>query len=119
MTTNEQPDDVKAWDLPYVEDLERQKDNATTNAFNRKSDWKYEPPEEEAEVLPPTAEDIEAIRAAAHAEGFSQGQKEGQEQGYAEGLANGQEEGLAKGLEEGTSQGLATGEEQIQQQIVL
>lgn len=117
MTTNEQPDDIKAWDLPYVEDVDRHKDSQTTNAFNRKSDWKYEPPEEEVEVLPPTAEDIEAIRAAAHAEGFSQGQKEGQEQGYADGLAKGQEEGLAQGLEEGTSQGLASGEEQVQQHI--
>lgn len=117
MTTNEQPDDIKAWDLPFVEDSNQQRDSRTTNAFNRKSDWKYEPPEEEIEVLPPTAEDIEAIRAAAHAEGFSQGQQEGQEQGYAEGLAKGQEEGLAKGLEEGTTQGLATGEEQIQQHL--
>lgn len=117
MTTNEQPDDIKAWDLPFVEDSNQQRDSRTTNAFNRKSDWKYEPPEEEMEVLPPTAEDIEAIRAAAHAEGFSQGQQEGQEQGYAEGLAKGQEEGLAKGLEEGTTQGLATGEEQIQQHL--
>lgn len=117
MTANDQPDDIKAWDLPFVEDTNQQKNTGATNAFNRKSDWKYEPPEEEIEVLPPTAEDIEAIRAAAHAEGFSQGQQEGHEQGYADGLAKGQEEGLAKGLEEGTSQGLAAGEEQIQQQI--
>ncbi len=117
MTVDEQDDEFKAWDLPYVEDSTQREDDKTTNAFNRKSDWKYEPPEAEIEILPPTAQEIEAIRAAAHAEGFSQGQLEGHSQGAEEGFSQGHEEGLAKGLEEGTTQGLATGEEQVQQHL--
>jgi len=113
----DQEAEFKAWDLPYVEDTTQTEDDKSTNAFNRKSNWKYEPPEPEIEILPPTAEEIEGIRAAAHAEGFSQGQQEGYAKGYEEGLAKGQEEGIAKGLEEGTTQGLASGEEQVQQHL--
>lgn len=112
-----QESEFKAWDLPYVEDINKAEDNNTTNAFNHKPSWKYEPPEEDVEVLPPTAEEIEAIRAAAHAEGFSQGQQEGHAQGYEEGMEKGQEEGMTKGLEEGTTQGLAAGEDQVQQHL--
>jgi flagellar assembly protein FliH len=115
--TSEQKDQVKAWDLPYIEDINKSTDELTTNAFNRRSNWKYEPPEVEIEILPPTAEEIESIRAAAHAEGYAQGQQEGHEQGYEEGLSKGQQEGLAKGVEEGTTQGLASGEQKIQQHI--
>ena len=111
----EQEEEFKAWDLPYVEDTTLT--DTTTNAYNRKSDWKYEPPEPEIEILPPTAEEVEAIRAAAHAEGFSQGQQEGHAQGAEVGLINGHEDGFAKGLEEGTTKGLATGEEQVQQHL--
>jgi flagellar assembly protein FliH len=114
----EQGEEFKAWDLPYVEDTNLTKENKTTNALNRKSNWKYEPPEPEIEILPPTAKEIEEIRAAAHAEGFAQGQQEGHAQGTEEGFARGHEEGVAKGLEEGTTQGLATGEEQVQQYLI-
>jgi flagellar assembly protein FliH len=117
MTVDEQDDEFKTWDFPYVEDTNQSGDDKTTNAFNRKSDWKYEPPEAEIEILPPTAEEIEAIRAAAHAEGFSQGQEDGHAQGAEEGYSKGHEEGLAKGLEEGNKEGLASGEEQIQQHL--
>lgn len=116
---NEQDDEIKTWDLPYVEDINQTAINDVSNAFNRKPSWKYEPPEPEIEILPPTAEEIEEIRAAAHAEGFSQGQQEGHDKGYEEGLAAGHEEGLTKGLSEGTEQGLATGEEQIQQNLAM
>jgi flagellar assembly protein FliH len=114
---SEQTDEFTAWDLPYVEDINQSTHDLTTNAFNRRSNWKYEPPEVEVEILPPTAEEIESIRVAAHAEGYVQGQQEGHDQGYQEGMTKGQEEGLAKGIEEGTTQGLTSGEEQIQQHI--
>jgi flagellar assembly protein FliH len=119
MTIDEQEgeDEFKAWDFPYVEDTAVTDNTTTTNAYNHKSDWKYEPPEPEIEVLPPTAEEIEAIRAAAHAEGFSQGQQEGHAQGAEIGLVKGHEEGFTKGMEEGATQGLATGEEQVQQHL--
>ena len=114
---SEQTDVFTAWDLPYVEDINQSTHDLTTNAFNRRSNWKYEPPEVEVEILPPTAEEIESIRTAAHAEGYAQGQQEGHDQGFEEGLTKGQEEGLAKGIEEGTTQGLTSGKEQIQQHI--
>ena len=118
MTTDEQDDEIQRWDLPYVEDINQAAVNNKTNAFNRKSDWKYEPPEEEIEILPPTAQEIEAIREAAHSEGFSQGQQEGHAQGTEVGLDKGHADGFEKGLEEGTNQGLANGEVQVQQYLV-
>jgi len=113
----EQDDEFQAWDLPYVEDINQAAVNNKTNAFNRKSDWKYEPPEEEIEILPPTAEEIESIREAAHTEGFSQGHEEGHAQGTEVGLDKGHADGFEKGLKEGTTQGLANGEEQVQQYL--
>lgn len=118
MTTDEPDEDIKKWDLPYVGQQDDSLEPNVTNALNRRSDWKYEPPEEEEEILPPTAEEIEAIRAAAYAEGFALGQDEGKEKGYEQGLEEGKEAGLAQGLEEGTAQGLATGEEQAQQNLL-
>lgn len=110
--------DAKAWDLPFVEDS-RDSEAGVTNAFNQSRQWKYEPPEVEPEVLPPTAEEIEAIRAAAYEDGFAQGLQEGNEKGLEQGLASGREQGLAEGLEEGRAQGLASGEEESQQQIAI
>ncbi|MCF2950216.1 flagellar assembly protein FliH [Paraglaciecola aquimarina] len=115
--TNEISEEFATWEFPYVGEDTQQRAPDVTNAMNRRSDWKYEPPEEEEEILPPTAEEIEAIRAAAHAEGFEAGQKEGKEQGYEQGLAEGTEAGLAQGLEEGTAQGIATGEQQAQENM--
>jgi flagellar assembly protein FliH len=104
--------EAKKWDLPFVDDPHAPRDNEPTNALNRRSDWKYEPPEEEEEILPPTAQEIEAIRQAAFDEGhlegkttgFDEGKAEGLEKGYAEGLEKGQAEGLSQGLEEGRQQ---------------
>ncbi|MBU3003252.1 flagellar assembly protein FliH [Paraglaciecola arctica] len=115
MTADGQDEDIKAWDLPYVEDTTLAQNDKATNALNRRPEWKYEPPEPEIEVLPPTAEEIEAIRAEAHAEGFAQGHSEGHAQGAEEGVLKGHEEGFAKGLEEGEKQGMLAGEEHIQQ----
>jgi flagellar assembly protein FliH len=52
MTVDDQ-EEFKAWDLPFVEDTSQTEEKKTTNAFNRRSDWKYEPPELEVEILPP------------------------------------------------------------------
>ncbi|MEP7702990.1 flagellar assembly protein FliH [Paraglaciecola sp. 25GB23A] len=104
---------VKSWELPYMDKPGSEVDKARTNVFNRRNDWKYEPPEVEEEVFPPTAQEIEAIRAAAHADGFAQGQQEGKEQGIQEGQKQGYEAGLSTGLEEGTQQGLAAAQEEI------
>lgn len=111
----DQVEEVKAFDIPFVED-DRPKFRSETNAFNKTSDWKWEPPEEEEEILPPTAEEIEAIRKAAYEEGFLQGIEEGQIKGHEEGFAKGQEEGQKLGYEQGLSEGLQEGREIIQQQ---
>lgn len=107
---------AKLWDLPYVED-KRSDDPDKTNAFNQRSDWKYEPPEQEVEILPPTAEEIEAIRAEAYQEGLKEGREAGLQSGHEEGFAQGKEEGLAQGKEEGLAAGLEEGRAQVEKQI--
>ena len=111
-------EDLKSWQIPHVEDT-RNVDENWTNALNRKSDWKYEPAEPEEEILPPTAEEIEAIRQAAYQDGFEQGQKEGFEKGQQEGLEQGHAEGFEKGREEGHQQGLDSGEQEIKEKIAI
>ena len=106
-------DDAQAWDLPYVES-ELPVDDTKTNALNRRSDWRYEPPESEEEILPPTAEEIEEIRQAAYQEGLEAGRVEGLKQGYEEGLEQGKSEGLELGREAGHAEGLASAEQDIQ-----
>ena len=105
--------EAKKWDLPFVDDPRVSQDNETTNALNRRSDWKYEPPEEEEEILPPTAEEIEAIRQAAYEEGFQEGKQAGFEEGKAQGFEQGHAEGLAQGHSEGMAQGLEEGQQEI------
>ncbi|BDX07738.1 flagellar assembly protein FliH [Planctobacterium marinum] len=113
---DEQNEEFKSFEIPYVED-QKPKFKSESNAFNKTSDWKWEPPEEEEEILPPTAEEIEAIRKAAYEEGFLQGLDEGQLKGYEEGLEKGTEEGQKKGYEQGLSEGLQEGRDIIQQQM--
>ncbi|SFM17000.1 flagellar assembly protein FliH [Marinobacter zhejiangensis] len=61
--------------------------------------------EEEREVKPLTAADLEEIRQAAWEDGHAEGKAEGLQAGHAEGLEKGHQEGLAQGLAEGRSQG--------------
>ncbi|GAA0853643.1 flagellar assembly protein FliH [Aliiglaciecola litoralis] len=106
-------EEIAAWELPFLEqteNLEPQK----TNAFNRQSTWRYEPPEEQPEdVAPPTAEEIESIRESAYKEGFEQGKAKGEAQGFEEGKQQGLEQGQTQGYEEGHQQGLAAGEDEL------
>jgi len=104
------------WSLPNVQEKNTPKENNKTNAFGKKSNWVYEPPEpEEPEPQPLTAQEIEEIRQAASEEGFSQGKEEGFAKGYEEGKAKGLEEGTQQGIEEGTEQGILAGKEHIEQ----
>ena len=108
---------AKLWDLPFVDDAGREADEANkTNALNRRSDWKYEPPEEEEEIKPPTLEEIEAIRQAAQEEGYAEGKKTGFEEGKAQGYEEGLEAGRQAGHEEGLQQGLDEARSQIEAQ---
>ena len=49
--TDNEVNDAKKWDLPFVEEASSKADDCKTNALNFRSDWKYEPPEEEQEVI--------------------------------------------------------------------
>lgn len=113
---DETEEQIRAWDLPYVEASEKE-DESKTNAFNRRSDWKYEPPEEIEEILPPTAEEMAAIRESAYQEGFEQGQSAGMEQGLKDGQKQGYEEGFAQGQQAGFDEGQQSGTQDIQQKI--
>jgi flagellar assembly protein FliH len=107
-------DGLDVWSLPKVQTESTSEEESHTNAFGQKTNWKYEPPE--ADIIAPeplTAEDIEAIRQAAHEEGFTQGKEEGFTAGYEEGKAKGLTEGSAQGIEEGKSEGLTQGKEAI------
>ena len=108
-------DKIKSWELPYVEQsIDEQQ--TKTNALNRRSTWRYEPPEPEEQIQPLTAEDLEAIRQAAYEEGFTEGKKDGFEQGQKQGVDAGTAQGYAKGLEEGQVEGLEQGQATIQEQ---
>jgi len=110
----EKQEELDVWSLPNVREKPTAKQEKHTNALGKKSTWRYEPPEEElAEPEPLTAEEIEAIRQAAHDEGFGQGKEEGFAKGYEEGKAQGIEEGTTQGITLGTEQGLAQGKETI------
>lgn len=104
------------WPLPDIQEKSNVKEQNKTNAFGKKSNWVYEPPEpEEEEPQPLTAQEIEDIRQAASEEGFNQGKEEGFTKGYEEGKSQGIEAGKLQGIEEGTEEGLALGKEQIDQ----
>lgn len=112
----EEREDATAWDLPFVENPPDDDASQRTNALNRRSDWKYEPPEEEAEISPPTLEEIEAIRQAAQDEGYQEGKTQGHEEGRAAGFEEGKNAGYEEGLELGKAQGLEEGQQQITEQ---
>lgn len=88
------------WELPLLD--------ATGNEVAR---------EEERNVRPLTAGDIEEIRQAAHADGLEEGRKEGFEAGHKEGLETGHGEGFAAGEKEGRSHGEEKGLEQTRQDV--
>lgn len=106
--------EAKSWDLPFLADDEAEVKSQRTNAFNRRSDWKYEPPEaEDEEILPPTAEEIEAIRQSAYDEGYNEGKQTGFDEGKAAGYEEGKQLGHDEGLQLGTDEGLQNGQAQI------
>lgn len=118
-TTNKDFVDVKLWDLPSVDDAQLIEEGQT-NAFKKPlGRWKFEAPEQEQEedLKPLTAEDIEAIRKAAFDEGLAMGKEEGFTQGHEQGLESGKQEGLELGKEEGISQGKAQADEEAKVQL--
>lgn len=105
---------AKSWDLPFLTQEKSSEELLRTNALNKRSDWKYEPPEEEEETIqPPTAQEIEAIRQSAFEEGHTEGKQVGFDEGKAEGFDDGKKRGYEEGLETGKQEGLAAGQAQI------
>ncbi|MGM0481708.1 MAG: flagellar assembly protein FliH [Pseudomonadota bacterium] len=111
---------TEKWHFPDITSDEHLK-GSKTNALNKPSRWHYEPPEEpeqEQELKPLTADELEQIREAAREEGFkagyNQGHQEGQQNGHQEGLELGQKEGFEKGFEQGMADGRANMETQAQ-----
>ncbi|MFT6270673.1 MAG: flagellar assembly protein FliH [Alphaproteobacteria bacterium] len=111
-------EEAQLWNLPSVDD-EQAKLDGTTDAFNRpKNRWKFEAPEQEEEIKPITAKEIEAIRTAAYQEGLVSGHEEGFTKGHIEGLEQGKEQGIKEGLEEGVAAGKDQYKEQVDTQML-
>jgi flagellar assembly protein FliH len=75
------------------------------------------PREEERDVKPLRAGDIEEIRRVAHADGLEEGRKEGFEAGHQEGLKAGHVEGLATGEKQGFEQGTEKGLDETRKDV--
>lgn len=75
------------------------------------------PREEERNVRPLTAGDMEDIRQAAYDDGLEEGRKEGYQAGHEEGLKNGHDEGYAAGETEGREQGAEKGLQETRKDV--
>ncbi len=77
--------------------------------------------EEDREVKPLTAADIDEIRQAAHEDGLLEGREAGYQAGFNEGREKGHQEGyeagLAEGREQGTEQGLAETRKEVEAKL--
>lgn len=65
-----------------------------------------------------SVQELQAVRAKAHQEGFLRGLQEGLEEGRVQGEALGRDEGFKAGLQEGREQGLAQGAEEGRERVV-
>ncbi len=95
----------KLWDIPDLTEQNAPEDGRK-NALNMPLRWTYEPPEEdgdelgqEEEIKPLTAAALDAIREAAHLEGFEEGKLEGVAAGHQEGFEAGYADGEKLGRE--------------------
>lgn len=73
--------------------------------------------EEERNVKPLTAADIEEIRRAAREDGYAEGREQGYEAGLAEGREAGHKEGLETGLAEGRERGESQGYDDTRKEV--
>jgi flagellar assembly protein FliH len=84
------------------------------------------PPSSAVEVSPAPirpvqspSQDLQALKAKAHQEGFLRGMQEGLAEGRMQGEAMGREEGWKVGLEEGRAEGFAQGLQDTQERVTL
>jgi flagellar assembly protein FliH len=73
--------------------------------------------EEERDVKPLTAADIDQIRQAAREDGYNEGREQGYQAGLAEGRERGHQEGLETGLAEGQEQGKSLGYDDTRKEV--
>lgn len=88
-----QPETLSAWErwqLPSMDADIPVKQNAYNIPTKPKPGQEVAPVEEEQEVKPLTAEDLEVIRQAAYEEGLLEGREAGRQEGYQQGLINGE-----------------------------
>lgn len=113
-----QAQELERWAYP---DYTSEHEGIAENAFNYEPEWQVEPLDEEPEVPPLTAADLDEIRHSAYEEGIGEGRtaghSEGFEQGMQQGLEQGQQQGLEQGLAQGLEQGLEQGKAQIDEQV--
>lgn len=114
------PDDETEQQLQhwFTPDLtaEQAAGQAKTNALNIPTSSKKSAQADEQEefnIKPLTATDMEQIRQAAYDEGFAEGKEEGFSKGYAEGREQGQQDGMVQGQAEGKKTGLADAEQEL------
>ena len=98
----EEVQEPKPWHLPYWVE--------PPHLVQQEEDVLVE--EEEIEVEPLTAEQLEQIRQEAYNEGLEQGLVEGRQKGEKLGYEAGHKEGVEEGHKEGLEKGLAEGKEQ-------
>ncbi|MCK7543455.1 flagellar assembly protein FliH [Marinobacter bryozoorum] len=75
------------------------------------------PREEEVEVKPLTAADIEAIRQSAWEEGREEGRRSGHDEGFKQGAEEGREQGYREGREAGEQEGRSQAEQDTRSTI--
>jgi flagellar assembly protein FliH len=73
--------------------------------------------EEECDVKPLTAADIDEIRQAAHEDGFNEGKEQGIKEGHTEGYEQGHKEGLEAGHAEGKERGHSEGYDETRTEV--
>ncbi|MBQ1783406.1 MAG: flagellar assembly protein FliH [Gammaproteobacteria bacterium] len=107
---------IHNWPLPDVATEESRR--PPVNPFGldlQAKEWPAD--DDQIDVKPLTAEELEAIRESARDEGLAEGRMEGLKQGHAEGFSQGRDEGLTVGREEGHAQGLAAAKVDIDRAI--
>ncbi|AJR09555.1 flagellar assembly protein FliH [Photobacterium gaetbulicola] len=113
-----QAQELERWAYP---DYSPEHEGMAENALNYEPDWQVEPLDDEPELPPLTAADLDDIRHSAYEEGIAEGRaaghSEGFEQGQQQGLEQGQQQGLEQGLAQGLAQGLEQGKAQIDEQV--
>ena len=109
-----QAQELERWAYP---DYSPEHEGITENALNYDPEWQVEPLDEEPELPPLTAADLDDIRHSAYEEGIAEGRTAGHSEGFEQGMQQGLEQGLQQGLEQGLAQGLEQGLEQGKGQI--